>query len=91
MHADSDVAQKKNKVSGIPPERVNISINQSFITPEGSKIKTHIQYTVKFTKKQYTHLKKHLKHLYKYHVKTECNVDSKVCQTAVLIVLYHMH
>ena len=45
-------------------------INQSFITPEGSKIKTHIQYTVKVTKKQYTHLKKsikkHLKHLYKY-------------------------
>ena len=25
-------------------------INQSFITPEGSKIKTHIKYTVKVTK-----------------------------------------
>ena len=28
----------------------NCAINQSFIMPEGSKIKTHIQYTVKVTK-----------------------------------------
>jgi len=31
------------------------SINQSFITPEGSKIKTHIKYTVKVTKNS-THI-----------------------------------
>jgi len=30
---------------------VQSAINQSFITPEGSKIKTHIKYTVKVTKK----------------------------------------
>jgi len=56
---------------------------------EGIKIKkTHIKYTVKVTKTVHTfrhNLKKHLKHLNKYHVKIECSVHSIVCQTAVLI------